>query len=375
MPRTMPTPDILRKDTKTGPSDFRRDLLVWYDKHARVLPWRERSEKRPDPYHVWLSEVMLQQTTVQAVIPYFGKFVDKWPTVRDLAAARDEEVMQEWAGLGYYARARNLLKCARVVTAEHQGRFPDTFEALKALPGIGDYTAAAVSSIAFDKVATVIDGNVDRVISRWFNIQVPLPDSKPEIRIKAQTLFDWPNADRPGDFAQAMMDLGAMVCTPKSPKCGVCPIAQGCQARIAGIAAELPRRKVKGIQPRRAGYVYWITNSRDEVLFETRPDKGLLGGMVGLPTSDWLDWPVNQRKWPDISHISAMKVLNNKTMKNDLRVRHSFTHFDLELQGIISTQSKGFSPSNGQFWVPAADISALGLPTLFKKFTRLMLRD
>lgn len=371
----MPTPAPHRKDAKSGPAAFRHDLLAWYDRHGRILPWREKSGKRPDPYHVWLSEVMLQQTTVQAVIPYFGKFVDKWPTVADLAAARDDEVMQAWAGLGYYARARNLLKCARAVTLEHKGRFPETLDGLKGLPGIGDYTAAAVSSIAFDKVATVIDGNVDRVVSRWFSIQEPLPDSKPEIRARAKTLFDWPGAGRPGDFAQAMMDLGATVCTPKSPKCGVCPVARGCQARLAGIADELPRRKVKGAQPRRAGYIYWVTNSRGEVLFETRPDKGLLSGMVGLPTSEWVDWPTGQKKWPEISHISAMKLLNNKSMKNDLKVRHTFTHFNLELQGVVLKQPSGHRLSPAQFWVPVADISRLGLPTLFKKFTRLMLRD
>lgn len=318
---------------------------------------------------------MLQQTTVQAVIPYFGKFVDKWPTVEALAAARDDEVMQAWAGLGYYARARNLLKCARAVMAEHQGRFPDTPDDLKELPGIGDYTAAAVSSIAFDKIATVIDGNVERVISRWFCIRSPLPDSKPEIRLLAQTLFDWPGAERPGDFAQAMMDLGATICTPKSPKCGVCPVSRNCQGRIAGLAGELPMRKEKGLQPKRGGYIYWITNEQNEVLFETRPDKGLLGGMPGLPTSEWVDWPAGQRKWPAISHISAIKFLDNKSMKNDLKVRHSFTHFDLELQGVVLKEKKGFHLDARQFWVPAAEVSALGLPTLFKKFTRLMQRD
>jgi A/G-specific adenine glycosylase len=351
---------------------FRSDLLRWYDKYARTLPWRAPPGKIPDPYHVWLSEIMLQQTTVQAVIPYFGKFVDKWPAIADLAAARDEEVMQEWAGLGYYARARNLLKCARAVASAHQGIFPDSIEKLKDLPGIGDYTAAAVSSIAFGKVATVIDGNVDRVVSRWFAIDDPLPDSKPAIREKARVLFETAVAERPGDFAQAMMDLGATICTPKNPKCMICPVVAGCQARIMGVAEILPRRKEKLPRPRRAGYVYWITNSRGDVLFERREEKGLLGGMIGLPTSDWISRDSNAKKWPAIGHISAIGNHDNVSMAKEYRVFHTFTHFDLELRGVRVTVPDNFSCQDRQFWTPAGDISALGVPTVFKKFIRLM---
>jgi A/G-specific adenine glycosylase len=303
--------------------------------------------------------------------------VDKWPRVENLAAARDEDVMQAWAGLGYYARARNLLKCARVVTETHDAAFPDNAEALKTLPGIGDYTAAAVAAIAFNRVETVIDGNVDRVVSRWFAIETPLPDSKPEIRLHAKTLFEPKGADRPGDFAQAMMDLGATICIPQNPRCDLCPVAKGCRARGQGIAAELPRRKAKAQRPRRAGYVYWIENERGEILFETRPAKGLLGGMVGLPTSEWVGWPAGQRKWPQIvhkdGHISAMKIADDNAMKNDLKIRHTFTHFDLELRGVLSmVNARAFKITEHQFWVPASQVVALGLPTVFRKFTRLM---
>ncbi|MDB5490830.1 MAG: A/G-specific adenine glycosylase [Micavibrio sp.] len=365
MPKTMPAPLRPCKNDNFDQKAFRGALLKWYDRHARVLPWRYTPGNKANPYHVWLSEVMLQQTTVQAVIPYFGKFVDKWSTVQKLAAAKDEDVMHAWAGLGYYARARNLLKCARAVSTEHLGIFPESIDSLKTLPGIGDYTAAAIASIAFDIPATVIDGNVDRVVSRYFAIQDPLPDSKPEIREQAKRLFEG-TVKRPGDFAQAMMDLGATICTPKSPKCGVCPIAEHCQARLRGIATELPHRREKAVQPKRVGYVYWVTNSKGEVLFETRPPTGLLGGMTGLPTSDWVAPGA-------INHISAMKIEDTAVMNKNLKIRHTFTHFDLELTGVKLPAPRGFRLSPNQFWVAPADIPALGFPTVFRKFVRLVL--
>lgn len=372
MPKTMPAPMLSGKAADIDPAAFRRALLAWYDRHARVLPWRATKGQTPDPYHVWLSEVMLQQTTVQAVIPYFGKFVDKWPTVRHLADAEDLDVMNAWAGLGYYARARNLLKCARVVADNHQGIFPDSFDGLLDLPGIGDYTAAAISSIAFNRVATVIDGNVDRVVTRVYAIENPLPDSKPEIREKAKRLFE-KTPDRPGDFAQAMMDLGATICTPKSPKCMICPVASFCAARVQGMTEILPRRKEKAERPKRAGYIYWISNSRGQVLFETRPAKGLLGGMTGLPTSEWVDWPRKSRIWPDAGHISAIKTSDPVIMGKDYRIRHVFTHFELELRGVqVTAKLNAFSPAANQFWVEVKEIPSLGLPTVFKKFVRLM---
>ncbi len=369
MAGTMPAGTPRRKT----PEWFRLALLQWYDKYARALPWRATGGQRPDPYHVWLSEVMLQQTTVPAVIPYFGKFVDKWPTIQALATAGDDDVMQAWAGLGYYARARNLLKCARTVCALHDGQFPDDYDKLLALPGIGDYTAAAISAIAFNRVATVIDGNVDRVVARYFAILDPLPDSKPQIRERAETLFEGGGANgRSGDFAQAMMDLGATICTPRNPHCALCPVLEGCAGARQKIAATLPARRERPAPPRRAGYIYWITNANGDVLLEKRQESGLLGGMTGLPTSDWVDWPGHTRKWPEISHISATKACENVSMKKDVRVRHTFTHFHLELQGVFMRAPGGrFSVPGGCFWASPDSLRDIGFPTVFKKFVRM----
>ncbi|MDE3121750.1 MAG: A/G-specific adenine glycosylase, partial [Paracoccaceae bacterium] len=264
-------------------------LLGWYDRNARVMPWRvgpaeRKAGQRPDPYRVWLSEVMLQQTTVAAVRDYFHRFTERWPSVSDLAAAEDASVMAEWAGLGYYARARNLLKCARAVATEHKGRFPQTRDGLLGLPGIGPYTAAAVAAIAFDEVATVVDGNVERVVARLFAVETPLPAAKPELTRLAATLTP---QDRPGDHAQAMMDLGATICTPRKPACGICPLVEPCAARAAGLAADLPRKAPKAEKPTRFGIVYLARRSDGAWLLERRPDRGLLGGMLGWPGSDW----------------------------------------------------------------------------------------
>jgi len=235
------------------------DLLDWYDRHARILPWRVRpGHGRADPYRVWLSEVMLQQTTVAAVKDYFLRFTALWPTVEDLAAAEDARVMAEWAGLGYYARARNLLACARIVAA--RGGFPDTRDGLRALPGIGAYTSAAIAAIAFEQPETVVDGNVERVVSRLFAVPSPLPAAKPELTTLAETLTP---RERPGDFAQAMMDLGATICTPRSPACGICPLIRDCDAYAAGIASDLPRKSPKAARPARSGIVFEIAVSSD----------------------------------------------------------------------------------------------------------------
>ena len=265
-----------------------RKLLAWYDRAARSLPWRlpPGAADRPDPYRIWLSEVMLQQTTVAAVGDRFAAFVARWPTVGALAAAPDAEVMAAWAGLGYYARARNLLACARVVARELGGRFPDTEEGLRALPGVGAYTAAAVAAIAFGRRAVVVDGNVERVMARLFAIEIPLPAAKPRLVELAATLTP---AARAGEHAQALMDLGATICTPKRPACGICPLVADCAARRAGIAAELPRRAAKPAKPVRRGIAYLAVRADGAVLVETRPANGLLGGMLGLPTSDWTE--------------------------------------------------------------------------------------
>jgi A/G-specific adenine glycosylase len=331
-------------------------LLDWYDVHARKMPWRvgpgDRARGiRPDPYAVWLSEVMLQQTTVAAVRDYFHRFTARWPTVGDLAAAADADVMGEWAGLGYYARARNLLKCARVVAETHGGVFPDTREALLALPGIGPYTAAAIASIAFDRAEVVVDGNVERVMARLFDIDTPLPAAKPELTALAARLT--PDA-RPGDHAQAVMDLGATICTPRSPACGICPVIDACAARRAGRAAELPRKTPKAAKPVRMGYAYVGRRADGAWLLERRPEKGLLGGMLGWPGSDWSDAPRPAppvaAEWTDL----------------EAEVRHTFTHFHLRLKVMVADLPQGTDPAGGHF-VPHPEFRPADLPTVMRK--------
>ena len=344
---------------------FRGKLLGWYDRHRRVLPWRAMSGRAALPYHVWLSEIMLQQTVVAAVIPYFQKFVEKWPTVHDLASAPQEDVMQAWAGLGYYARARNLHKCAKIVSAELKGRFPGNPETLRALPGIGDYTSAAITAIAFGKPANVVDGNVERVMARYFAIAAPLPESKKMLKAHAALLADG-REDRPGDYAQALMDLGATVCTPKSPSCHSCPLNDNCAARARGIAETLPAKTAKGIKPQREGYVYWITNDKGYILLERRPEKGLLGGMAGLPTSAWAETGTALRH-PD--YLAGQDIV---VPRQKLEIFHSFTHFDLRLTGkLVETKNHNFV-KNGFFWADPKKPEKLGLPTVFKKFVKLM---
>lgn len=331
------------------------DLLDWYDRHARVMPWRvgpdaRRAGERPDPYRVWLSEVMLQQTTVAAVRDYFHRFTERWPTVADLADARDADVMGEWAGLGYYARARNLLKCARAVVADHGGRFPETREALLTLPGIGPYTAAAIAAIAFDRPETVVDGNVERVMARLFAVDTPLPAAKPELTRLAATLTP---GTRPGDYAQAVMDLGATICTPRSPACGICPWARPCAARTGGVQTDLPRKTPKKTKPTRFGVAYLARRDDGAWLLETRPATGLLGGMLGWPTTDWSaapeEAPPLAADWQDPR----------------LEVRHTFTHFHLRLA--LRTARTGDAPPSRGTFVPPGDFRPSDLPTVMRK--------
>ncbi len=331
-------------------------LLRWYDANARVMPWRvspadRRAGQRPDPYAVWLSEVMLQQTTVAAVTGYFHRFVTRWPTVQALAAAEDGDVMGEWAGLGYYARARNLLKCARAVCAAHDGVFPDTHAGLIALPGIGPYTAAAIAAIAFDRAEVVVDGNVERVMARLFEIATPLPAAKPELKAKAASLT--PDL-RPGDYAQAVMDLGATICTVRAPACGTCPWREGCLARRAGTAADLPKRSAKKPKLTRHGFVYLARDSSGAWLLQRRPDKGLLGGMLGWPTGEWTQKP------NDCPPFAA----DWATLPGE--VRHTFTHFHLILRVRTATCPDGFAPQQG-FWVAKHDFRPSDLPTVMRK--------
>ena len=332
-------------------------LLDWYDVHARDLPWRtgpdgRRRGDRPDPYRVWLSEIMLQQTTVAAVREYFLRFTALWPTVSDLAAARDEDVMGEWAGLGYYARARNLLKCARTVVADHGGQFPQNREALITLPGIGPYTASAIAAIAFDEPATVVDGNVERVMARQHAVETPLPAAKPELTRLAEGLTP---RDRPGDYAQAVMDLGATICTPRNPACGICPWSEGCAARIAGIAATLPRKSPKKAKPIRHGTAFLARREDGAWLLETRPEKGLLGGMLGWPGNEWHETP--SEPMPPVHadwHIVGGEV------------RHTFTHFHLRLSLYRADVGLNATPVRGRFLTRDA-FRPSDLPTVMRK--------
>jgi len=337
--------------------DLSSNLLEWYDVHARPMPWRtppaeKKAGVQPDPYRIWLSEVMLQQTTVAAVKNYFNRFITRWPTVVSLAAADDGDVMGEWAGLGYYARARNLLKCARVITDEHSGIFPDDHATLLTLPGIGPYTAAAISSIAFDLRHVVVDGNVERVMSRLYDIHAPLPASKLELTAKAEHLT--PN-QRTGDYAQAVMDLGATICTPKSPACGICPWHEPCKARKAGTAPDLPKKTPKKPKPIRHGTVYLGRRSDGAWLLERRPNKGLLGGMLGWPGSDWID-------------VTTPRPIGTPPTPADWKteegeVRHTFTHFHL----LLTVMSATIESNEQLLFLGHNDFRPSDLPTVMRK--------
>ncbi|MCB9979357.1 MAG: A/G-specific adenine glycosylase [Rhodospirillales bacterium] len=338
--------------------DMRRYVLDWYDANRRVLPWRAAAGARMDPYRVWLSEVMLQQTTVAAVIPYFLKFTEKWPDVNSLAAAPLDDVLREWAGLGYYARARNLHRCAQMVADLHNGIFPADKDTLQSLPGIGDYTAGAIAAIAFDRPAAAMDGNIERVLARVFNISEPLPGAKKPLRALAKTIFEG-NSYRPGDFVQGLMDLGATVCTPRGPKCGLCPLAQGCEGRKSGAPESLPRRTPKAEKPSRYGHVYWITDGQGRVLIQKREDRGLLGGMMGLPTSEW------KAEIPDHSAFGKENPLISEG-----KVLHTFTHFHLTLFGHRIDAVNTIIPMKGFSWVAEQDCAA-AMPSVFRKAVRL----
>jgi A/G-specific adenine glycosylase len=299
------------------------DLLTWYDHHRRAMPWRALPGEMPDPYRIWLSEIMLQQTTVAAVAPYYERFLARFPDVEALARAEEEAVMQAWAGLGYYARARNLHACAKAVAAA--GAFPTTLEGLQALPGIGPYTAAAIGSIAFGIPVVPVDGNVERVTSRIFAIADPLPAAKPAIAAAAQRLGDDPDARaRPADFTQALFDLGATICTPTSPACVLCPWQEGCAARAQGIAAELPRKAPKKARPLRHGAHFWLTDGQGRVLLRRRPPRGLLGGMTELPGTPWRDTP-----WSEADALAHAPQPANWRRAGS--ASHGFTHFELAI--------------------------------------------
>jgi A/G-specific adenine glycosylase len=347
-------------------------LLAWYDRHARALPWRAQPGERADPYAVWLSEVMLQQTTVAAVKPYYEAFLKRWPDLQALAAAPLDEVLRLWAGLGYYARARNLHACARVVVAELGGRFPETSADLKRLPGIGDYTAAAVAAIAFGEPAVVVDGNVERVIARRFAVEQPLPGAKPRLRALAARLTP---RTRPGDYAQAVMDLGATVCTVRQPRCGACPWAADCAGRAAGIAETLPRRAPKPARPTRHGTAFWISDGAGAVLLRRRPARGLLGGMMELPSTAWGEAPLA------LSEACAAAPLAGAPLAGALEalpglVRHSFTHFHLELAVLAGRVGAAPAVAAGEpgVWVAVERLGEQALPSLMRKVAAHALR-
>lgn len=331
-------------------------LLAWYDVNARRLPWRSLpGDPAPDPYRVWLSEVMLQQTTVAAVRAYYAKFLDLWPTVGALAAAADADVMAAWAGLGYYARARNLLACAREVA--RRGGFPRTEAQLRELPGLGAYTAAAVAAIAFGERAVVVDANVERVVSRLFAIAEPLPAGRSAIRAATDGIT--PDA-RAGDFAQGLMDLGSSICTVRSPRCLLCPLAAHCAARAEGTAEAYPVKAAKKAKPTRTGTAFWIEQD-GAVLLVQRVGKGMLGGMRALPDDGWSAKADGHAKPPVPGE-----------WRQGGTVRHGFTHFDLELQLMLCDRADCANLPEGAFW-PVEEIEAAGLPTVFAKAARLAL--
>ena len=341
------------------PADAGAALLAWYDRHHRSLPWRippgriARSE-RPDPYRVWLSEIMLQQTTVQAVKPYFETFTNRWPTVEALAAAPADDIMKAWAGLGYYSRARNLKKCAEAVVERFGGDFPGDAAALKSLPGIGDYTAAAIAAIAFDIPVAVVDGNVERVATRFRAIDTPLPAAKPEIRALVQAMLP---TERPGDFAQATMDLGATICTPKRPACALCPVNGGCRAYNDGDPERFPVKAPKAEKPTRLGAAFVAVRADGAILLRRRPESGLLGGMSEPPTSGWTarrDGEPGLEAAPFPADWAPAGVIG-----------HVFTHFELRLSVYRAATDR--PAPDGWWWSQAADIHSEALPTVMKK--------
>ncbi|QFU15824.1 A/G-specific adenine glycosylase [Microvirga thermotolerans] len=339
--------------TKPDPAD----LLAWYDRHRRDLPWRAGAGEAADPYRVWLSEIMLQQTTVTAVRPFYEAFLKRFPSVAALAEAPADSVMQAWAGLGYYSRARNLHACAKAVVERHGGRFPETEDELLKLPGIGAYTAAAVAAIAFGRRAAAVDGNVERVVSRLFSVEEPLPKARPLIRTLTLDLV--PDG-RPGDFAQALMDLGATICTPKRPACALCPWMVPCKARAEGLQEAYPKKLRREAGQLRRGAAFVVLRADDSILLRTRPAQGLLGGMAETPTSPWepgyeparavLDAPIEAR-WQRLPGT----------------VRHVFTHFPLELTVLFAKVPRDTPAPDDMRWTPRRALSGEALPGVMKK--------
>jgi A/G-specific adenine glycosylase len=333
-------------------------MLDWYDRHRRRLPWRAEPGQRSDPYAVWLSEIMLQQTAVATVGPYYAAFTALWPRVEDLAAASLDAVLHAWQGLGYYARARNLHACAKLVAARHAGRFPDSEAGLCELPGVGAYTAAAIAAIAFDRPATVVDGNVERVMARLFAVEAPLPDAKPVLRAHAESLTP---LHRAGDYAQAVMDLGATICTPRKPRCMLCPWIGACRAYAAGDPERLPLKRAKAKRPVRRGIAFWLVRPDGSVLLRRRVESGLLGGMMEIPSTPWRAEP-----WTvaEASALSPVPARGWRLVPES--VGHTFTHFHLDI-AVLAGRADAAAPG---LWVPPHRLSEHALPTLMKKIAR-----
>ncbi|WP_230530759.1 A/G-specific adenine glycosylase [Microvirga roseola] len=340
-------------------------LLAWYDRHRRELPWRARPGEVADPYRVWLSEIMLQQTTVAAVKPFYLRFLERFPTVEALAEAPTDAVMQAWAGLGYYSRARNLHACAKAVVDKCGGRFPPTEAELLKLPGIGAYTAAAVAAIAFNEKAAAVDGNVERVVSRLYMVDEPLPKAKPIIRSLTDELVP---SERPGDFAQAIMDLGATICTPKRPACALCPWMPPCQARASGLQESFPRKQKKETGQLRKGAAFVVLRADDTILLRTRPPQGLLGGMAEPPTSEWT---------PDYEPSRAVldAPIEARWQRLPGTVRHVFTHFPLEMTVLFAKVPKGTPAPEDMRWAPRPQLQEEALPGVMKKVLAHALGD
>jgi len=348
-----------QREAASGASVRPALLLAWYDRHRRRLPWRPLPGERADPYAVWLSEIMLQQTGVKTVGPYFEKFMSRWPDVAALARASLDDVLRMWAGLGYYSRARNLHACAVAVLRDHGGVFPSTEEGLRSLPGIGPYTAAAIAAIAFGQRTMPVDGNIERVVSRLFAVEEPLPQAKPLIQQLATTLL---GASRAGDSAQALMDLGASICSPKKPACALCPLNDDCVSRARGDQKNFPRKAPKKAGALRRGAAFVVTRG-EELLVRTRPEKGLLGGMTEVPTSDWL---AAQDDKAALKQAPVVKGVTRWHRRAGV-VSHVFTHFPLELVVYTASVRGRTRAPEGMRWVPVATLQDEALPNLMRK--------
>jgi A/G-specific adenine glycosylase len=340
---------------QAGKTDLAALLLAWYDVHRRVLPWRAPKGRRADPYRVWLSEIMLQQTTVQAVAGYYRKFLERWPTVEALAAAKEDEVLAAWAGLGYYARARNLHAAARMVAHAMGGQFPGTAETLRQLPGVGGYTSGAIAAIAYDERQAAMDANAERVIARLYAVETPMPRAKPELHAFCMALVP----ARAGDFAQALMDLGSAICTPKRPACGNCPWEAPCQARRRGIQEQLPVKAPKLARPLKRGAAFVVTDARGAVLLVKRPDKGLLASMLEPPLGPW------EETFPSRTRAMQQAPFAAEWKKRAGLVRHGFTHFELEIE-VYAARLPKRPVTKGQ-WIATDQLRDVALPTVMRK--------